>query len=80
MPMYYFDLRDHATIEDDDGTELADTSAARDHANVVARELKFKTDEFLGQRWSRWSMHVHDDAGLELFSFVMSDVNGNNGK
>lgn len=79
MPMYYFHLRDNDTVEDIDGTDLADTDAARAHADVVARELKFKSNEFLDERWSAWSMHVHDDAGLELFSFPMSSVNGKNG-
>ena len=80
MPMYYFHLRDNEAILDVDGTELIDIEAAQDHANVVAKELMFKTDEFLGEAWSRWSMHVHDADGLELFSFQMSDENDNGGK
>ena len=80
MPMYYFHLRDQETVKDVDGTELADTDAARAHADIVARELKFKNDEFLDERWSRWSMHVQDGAGLELFSFPMATVKSDNGK
>jgi hypothetical protein len=80
MPMYYFHLRDADTIKDVDGTELADTDAARSHADTVAVELKFKNEEFLDERWSRWSMHVHDEMGQELFSFPMSVTNGHNGK
>ena len=74
MPMYYFHLRNQDTIEDVDGTELADTNAARAHAEVVAKELKFESDTFLDEEWSRWSMHVYDDGGQELFSFPMSYV------
>ena len=74
MPMYYFHLRDQDMIADVDGTDLADTEAARDHADIVARELKFKTDGFLDEAWSKWSMHVHDADGLELFSFPMVNV------
>ena len=44
------------------------------------RELKFKADTFLDEAWSRWSMHVHDEEGLELFSFPMADVKNGNGK
>ena len=77
MPMYYFHLRDKETIHDVDGTELADTGAARDHADVVAKELKFKNDAFLDEGWSKWTMTVHDDDGLEVFSFPMAD--GTNG-
>jgi uncharacterized protein DUF6894 len=78
--MYYFDLRNKDMIKDVDGTDLSDLNAARAHADVVARELKFKSDDFSGEPWSSWSMHVHDGDGLELFSFQMSDVNSNNGK
>ena len=74
MPMYYFHLRDQDTIEDIDGTELADPGAARAHAQAVAQELKFESDQFLDEEWSRWSMHVHDDQGQEIFSFPMSYV------
>ena len=81
MPMYYFHLRDQDTVSDVDGTDLSDVDAARAHAEVVAKELKFKNDEFLDEAWSEWSMHVHDDDGLELFSFEMSDVKSDaNGK
>ena len=80
MPMYYFHLRNQDTIEDVDGTELADTDAAREHANVVARELMFKTDTFLDEAWSRWSMHVQDHEGKELFSFPMADPESGDGK
>ena len=80
MPMYYFHLRDNEPILDVDGTELIDIEAAQDHARGVARELTFKTDGILGEAWSEWSMHVHDADGLELFSFPMADVNGDNGR
>jgi len=75
MPMYYFHLRDQETVQDVDGTELADIDAARAHAQVVAQELKFETDTFLDEEWSKWSMRVHDEERRELFSFPMSDVN-----
>ena len=81
MPMYYFHLRDENDILDVDGTDLIDTEAAREHADAVARELMFKTTGIQGEPWSKWSMAVHDNDGLELFSFEMSDVrsdgNGN---
>jgi hypothetical protein len=73
MPMYYFHLRDDEKINDVDGTELADLEAARSHADGVAQELMFKSDGMLGEAWSKWTMVVHDNDGLELFSFLMSD-------
>jgi hypothetical protein len=73
MPMYYFHLRgDQDQITDEDGTDLADVDAAREHADTVARELTFKTTGMLGEDWSKWSMVVHDGDGVELFSFGMS--------
>jgi Domain of unknown function (DUF6894) len=38
MPMYYFNLRDNDEIPDEDGTELVDIDAAREHADKVARD------------------------------------------
>ncbi len=78
MPMYYFHLRDQDQITDVDGTELADVDAAREHAETVARELKFKSDSFMDQPWSNWSMLINDSDDVEVLSFGMSDV-GNGG-
>jgi hypothetical protein len=36
MPMYYFHLYDDVKVLDDDGTNLIDLAAARDHAAGVA--------------------------------------------
>jgi hypothetical protein len=36
---------------DEDGTELIDLAAARNHAAGVARELTYKTDEDFGTHW-----------------------------
>ena len=74
MPMYCFHLRDQDTVSDVDGTDLSDVDAARAHAEVVAKELKFKNNGFLDEAWSKWSMHVQDHDSLELFSFEMSDA------
>ena len=79
MPMYYFHLRDNDRITDVDGTELDDLAAARDHADGVAQELMFKSAGIMGEDWSKWTMVVHDGAGLELFSFLMSNAKNGNG-
>ena len=81
MPMYYFHLYDDETIVDSDGTDLIDVGAAREHAAGVARELTANSTGFLDQNWSGWTLRVHDDSGLELFSLAMSDFrDGNSGK
>jgi hypothetical protein len=47
----------------------------------VAHELTANSAGFLDQSWSGWTMKVHDDSGLELFSLAMSDFrDGNSGK
>jgi hypothetical protein len=81
MPMYYFHLADDETIVDSDGTDLLNVRAAREHAAGVARELTANSTGFLDETWSGWTMRVHDDSGLELFSLAMSDFkDGNSGK
>ena len=73
MPMYYFHLHDDENIVDSDGTDLANVSAAREHATAVARELTVNSFSFLDQNWSGWTMSVHDANGLKVFSLAMSD-------
>jgi hypothetical protein len=78
MSTYYFHLRDDENIIDTDGTELINVGAARDHAAGVARELTANSTGFLDHNWSRWTMTVHDDSGLKLFSLAMSDFSDDN--
>jgi hypothetical protein len=73
MPMYYFNLNDHETVVDTDGTDLPDVGAARIHATGVARELTSHGGGILTQSWSGWTMSVQDAHGTELFSLTMSD-------
>jgi hypothetical protein len=78
MPMYFFHLYDDAPLLDDDGTELINLAAARDHAAGVARELTFKSATFMQEKWSKWTMRVHDHEGAELFFLAMSDFEPGN--
>jgi hypothetical protein len=79
--MYYFHLVDDETILDSDGIDLVNVSAAREHAAGVARELTANSTGFLDQNWSGWTMRIHDESGLELFSLAMSTFgDGNSGK
>jgi Domain of unknown function (DUF6894) len=72
--MYYFNVRDTDTLADVDGTELADEAAARAHARAVANELMVGSEGMLDRKWSDLSMAVHDDDGVELFSFPFRDA------
>lgn len=74
MSMYYFSLHDNADVTDFDGTDLPDLNAAREHAIAVARELMFKRHGMLDREWAQWTMSVRDDAGQEVLSFVLPDV------
>jgi len=74
MPLYYFHVRNGDTLADVDGTELSDETAARAHAKTVANELMFRRDGMLDRKWSDLSMTVHDEDGVELFSFPFTDV------
>ena len=78
MPMYYFHLYDDAPLRDDRGTDLIDLAAARDHAAGVARELTFKSADFMEQPWSNWTMRVHDHDGTEIFSLALTDFQPGN--
>ena len=53
MLMYYFHLYDHVEVLDNDGTDLIDLAAARDHAAGVARDLTFKSDGHKIKKGSR---------------------------
>jgi hypothetical protein len=78
MAMYYFNLNDHDTVVDIDGTDLPDLGAARIHATGVARELTSNGGGILTQSWSGWIMSVQDEHGTELFSLTMSDIGDGN--
>lgn len=78
MAMYYFNLNDHDTVVDTDGTELPDVGAARIHATGVARELTSNGGSILTQSWSGWTMSVQDEGGTELFSLIMSNFGDGN--
>lgn len=76
--MYYFHLSNDEAVLDVDGTNLSDLAAARTHAFGVARELTFKSRGMLGQEWSLWRMLIHDEAGVELLSFPLTDFEADN--
>jgi len=73
MPMYFFYLLDDEEVVDNDGTELTDIDAAREHARQVARELMFRRDGMLQRSWSQWAMSVRDDSGQVLLSFPLGE-------
>jgi hypothetical protein len=74
MPVYHFNLNNADTIFDAEGTDLPDDSAARKHAVTVARELTFHNRAMFDKDWSRYTMSVIDDAGNEILSLALNDL------
>ena len=73
--MFYFHVHDgDRLIEDDDGTDLTDINAAREHAVGVVQELMFRRSGMLDQDWSAWNLLIRDAEGVELLRFNFSDV------
>jgi hypothetical protein len=80
MPKFYFNIVDHDSLNDTEGTELAGVEAARQHAYAVAREVARHRDGMLGHPWREWTMTVKDANGEEVFSFPLSDALEDSGR
>jgi hypothetical protein len=72
VPLYYFGVRNGSgNLADEEGIELPDVQAAREHACALARELMFRNEP----RKRHWLLFVRDAEGNELFAmpFVAVD-------
>ena len=60
MPRYFFNLvsRDHV-LPDDQGVELAELSAAHDHAIKLQHQIRVYAHDFT----TDWTVKVSDDTG-----------------
>jgi hypothetical protein len=76
MPTFYFNVSNHRSLEDTEGTDLPTLEAARQHAFTVAREIMQHRKEMLGKPWSDWTMRVTDSKGQEVFSFRIAAAAG----
>jgi hypothetical protein len=77
MPKFYFSVSDHGRLgrlEDTEGADLPDLDAARLHAYAVAREIMQNREGMLGEPWPKWTMHVKNSKGEEVFSFPLQEV------
>jgi hypothetical protein len=75
LPRYFFDLADHGGSPDEEGTELADASAARTEAVQFAGQCLLDHPEFV------WDGHeiqviVRDGSGGTIFSVVTFSMDG----
>lgn len=71
MPLYYFILKSaRDIIPDEEGVELLDLPAARNHAVAVAREL-MRNRELPARNWR---LEVCDDYLVPRFEILFADV------
>jgi hypothetical protein len=71
MPLFYFTLKaGQKTIPDPEGQELADMSAARLHALVVARQLMRHREK----ESRSWRIQVCDDYLQPLFEVFFAEI------
>jgi Domain of unknown function (DUF6894) len=64
MPRYFFHLRSgRRLLQDEEGIELRDRTAARDEALAVVRDLANPDVEGTQRRWSNWLLEVADERG-----------------
>ena len=78
MPRYYFSLRHRpgpaGLAVDEEGDELADVTAAREHALSVARDTIARTRTDIVRDWMVCSFEVTDEAGALVLTVPFSDI------
>jgi hypothetical protein len=73
MPRYFFHLKsDGQTVEDDEGVELQDLSAARAEALAVVRDLLTPSQSDHPARWLGSTIEVADEAGQPLLQLPIT--------
>ena len=75
MPRYFFHSEDGRLEHDDEGTELADSGAARIAAVQLAGALLKDRSQALWES-TRWRLLVTDEHAAILFTIEMSTVIG----
>ncbi len=78
MPRYFFNVRHRpgpaGLAEDHEGDELADVSAAREHA-LTAAQAMIARDQFATIRdWMVCSFEITDEAGQHVLTVPFSDT------
>jgi hypothetical protein len=61
--LYFFNIKNHISTQDDVGTELANLECARVEALKDIVDIKGCRSTDLGTHWPEWSIEVCDDAG-----------------
>jgi hypothetical protein len=78
MPRYFFSLRHRpgpaGLAVDEEGDELADVNAAREHALFVARDTIARTRTDVVRDWMVCSFEITDEAGQLVLTVPFSDT------
>lgn len=78
MPRFFFNLRHRAgpggLAEDHDGDELADVTAAREHALTVARDLIARGRNESIRDWMVCSFEITDEQDQPVLTVPFSDT------
>ena len=78
MPRYYFNLRHRpgpaGLAVDEEGDELADLGAAREHALSMARDTIARTRTDIVRDWMVCSFEVTDVTGALVLTVPFSDT------
>jgi hypothetical protein len=70
MPLFYFSVHNGKTIKVEEGTNLPDLEAVRNHALQVAGELRKGKSHELGKDWT---IVATDDQGRTVFKLPLGE-------
>ncbi|MER2249686.1 hypothetical protein ABS772_07130 [Methylorubrum podarium] len=78
MPRYFFNIRHRpgpdGLAEDHEGDELADITAAREHALSEARTMITRDQLDIVRDWMTCSFEISDEAGQPVLTVPFSDT------
>jgi hypothetical protein len=74
MPRYFFHIHNHITVEDEEGQELADGSAARRRALETARDLVCESVHEFGNVNLEHYVRVTDEAEQEVYRVTFREA------
>jgi hypothetical protein len=74
MPRYYFHVQNHITVEDEQGQDLADLSAARRTALNYARDFVCESIHEFGNVNLEHYVRVTDEAEQEVYRVTFREA------
>jgi hypothetical protein len=74
MPRYFFDLHNDLDVRDEEGCELPDFEAAKDHAQHEARKMVEANVDDVGRVDLRHHIAVRDESGATVYTLHFEDA------